>query len=361
LGYYERNLAILRERCAEIAEKVEKAEAIRVDEPDDLAADFLAELGKRGVVFLMGIGCGKVPAQIAATLTPKQGIVAYEADPGVLKYAMMRRSLAKFFNHPDLALFLEEIPDFGFVNALHTRIHNEASLEIEDKNSTSLHPEVYEKVMTSIMDIKSYCDVNLGTCLSLGKRFCDSIIRNVPKIMKSQGPKNLFGLFPDCPAVVISSGPSLDKEIATLKYAKGKVLLISIDTALQHLLNNGVVPDIVCGIDPLDDNKILYRKHRDLLKKIPAVLLAQYTPDIVATYPGPLFISAMEGNIMYQWFAPFWEDKGEVGCFGGSVSCFGVELAQYLGCKDIALVGQDLCYKKKFHAGEIGKLLHDLG
>jgi len=359
LGYYERNLAVLRLKRADLADKIEKAVIVPVDDPENLAPDFLAELGARGIVFLMGIGSGKTVSQIASKLTSKQGLVAFEADLGVLKYAMTKRSLVKFFNLNDLMFFTEEIADWSFIHHIHMRVTNEVCLQIEEKFSTKLHPEIYEKATARLLEEKLYSDVNLGTCISLGRHFCNSILRNIPTIMKSQGVKSLYGIFPDCPAIVCSSGPSLDYELETLKKAKGQAVIISIDTALPHLLSHGVVPDIVCGIDPLNDNKILFKNHRDMLKNVPGVFLAQYTPDVMATYPGPVFVGAMPGNQMYFWLMPFWEEKGNVECFGGSVSHFATELAQYLGCSRIALVGQDLCYKQKYHAGQITKLLHD--
>lgn len=360
MAYYEKNLELIRATNPELARKIDEAKPVAVEDPKSIIKDFLGGgLGKRGVVFLMGLGSGKFAVETARALTKDQTLIIFEADLGVFKYALGRRNLFKLFTFQNLMIHTESIEDFSFLNNVHMAMVNERCLHIEDKTSTKLHPEIYKKTMDRLIEEKNFLDVNLGTSLQLGRSFCNSVFQNVPKILESHGISYLHKLFPECPCIIVSSGPSLDKEYETLKAAKGKAVIICIDTALPLLLSHGLVPDIIAGIDPLNDNKILFKGHRDFLKNIPFVCMAQYTPDVLRTYPGPVFISAMPGNQAYNWLMPFWEDKGAVECFGGSVSHFATQIADWMGCREIALVGQDLCYKQKYHAGNITKLLHD--
>ena len=359
MGYYDKNLAIIRKSDTDLADRIEAAEIVKVQEPQSHMDDFLSGLGKNGVVFLMGIGSGKFVMDVMKKLKPTNHLLIFEADLGVLKYAITKRNLKKVLNFPNLLFFVEEIPDYSFVQRYQMIMTHNQCLQIEDRSSVDLHPEIYETAMTRITEEKTFSDVNMGTQVSLGKHFMNSIVRNVPRILEAHGINNIYKAFPDCPAIICSSGPSIEREYEALKKAKGKAIIIAIDTTLPLLLAKGVIPDLIVGIDPLPDNKALFKKHRGVLKNIPAVLMAQYTPEIVQSYPGPLYISGMPGNQMYGWLSPFWLDKGFVECFGGSVSHFATQIAEYMGCNVIALVGQDLCFKTKYHAGDITKILHE--
>jgi hypothetical protein len=352
-------MAAIRQSDPDLAERIENTDMVRVADPESHVGNFLGGLSKNGVVLLMGVGSGKFVMEVMRKLRPSNFLIVFEADIGVLKYAMTKRDLRKMLNFPNLLFFVEEIGDYSFIHKYQMIMAHEQCLQIEDKSSTELHPELYEEALKRILEEKTFVDVNTGTQISLGKHFMNSIMRNVPKIIESHGINNLFKIFPDCPCIICSSGPSLDKAFEDIRKAKGKVIVISIDTALPLLLAKGVVPDMVVGIDPLPDNKALFKKNRNLLKDVPGIFMAQYTPEVIRTYPGPIYISGMPGNQIYSWLSPFWGDKGMVDCFGGSVSHYATQIAEYMGCNVIALVGQDLCYKKKYHAGNITKILHE--
>ena len=55
----------------------------------------------------------------------------------------------------------------------------------------------------------------------------------------------------DVTGIVVAAGPSLNKNIKELKKAKGKALIIAVDTAIKPLLNAGIVPDMFFIVDAL--------------------------------------------------------------------------------------------------------------
>ena len=70
--------------------------------------------------------------------------------------------------------------------------------------------------------------------------------RNIAQI------KQAFSAYPvaDIPVIIVSAGPSLDKNVKELRKAQGKAFIIVVDAALRTVLQAGVQPDIVCTIDP---------------------------------------------------------------------------------------------------------------
>lgn len=80
------------------------------------------------------------------------------------------------------------------------------------------------------------------------------------------GPKlsALRAAFKGRPSVVVSAGPSLDKNYELLKGREDKVLIVATDTVLRKLLKNGINPHIVCA---LERGLVVLDKHfRDVIR-----------------------------------------------------------------------------------------------
>ena len=65
---------------------------------------------------------------------------------------------------------------------------------------------------------------------------------------------SLFGRFKNVPLVLVSAGPSLDRNIHELRGMENRCFLLSVDTALRPLLAAGVVPHAVIMADPSELN-----------------------------------------------------------------------------------------------------------
>jgi hypothetical protein len=284
-------------------------------------------------------------------------VIVYERDVSKLRWAFEKKDFTKMIASNQFLLLSGPIMDLTWLHAFHWIMINGKFWIIRDKLATKDYAEFYDEIQSKVKTEKQFADINLGTQISLGKNFANSILANIPSIIKAQGIISLQDRFKGIPAIVVSSGPSLDGEIDNLRKAKGKAVILCVDTALPTLLKHGFIPDFVTGIDPLPDNKALFKMKG--ARDIPFVCMSQYTPDILTLHKGPLFVSAMQGNVFYNWLQWFWSDKGNMESFGGSVSHFATNVAEYMGCNPIGLVGQDLCFNNKYHAGGVTKLLHD--
>lgn len=145
----------------------------------------------------------------------------------------------------------------------------------------------------------------------------------------------------EIPAIIVAAGPSLDKNIKTLKKAQGKAFIMVVDAALRTVLKNGIRPDMVCTVDPnspdrffdgIDLNGIIWACTRTSRKKI----VEQYGEDIFyygSYYRGWNETLANELGYAIPSFAS-----------GGSVSSEAFMIALYLGFRKIVFIGQDLAF-----------------
>ena len=356
MNFYRENIQIIMNRWPNQVLDIERAQAIKTKCANKNNIDLLGDVGAEGVILILGFGNGAMAREILRK-SRHHIVIVYERDLSKLKWALQTKSLAKLLASTQFLLLSGPVMDLSWLNAFHWIMTNSKFWIIRDKLATKGYSEFYDEIQRKVKTEKQFADINVGTQISLGKKFANAILENVPSIVKAQGIISLQNRFRGMPAIIVSSGPSLDGEIQGLRRAKGKSVILCVDTALPTLLKHGIFPDFVTGIDPLPDNKALFKMKgaRDL----PFICMSQYTPDVLKLHKGPLFVSAQQGNVFYNWLQWFWSDKGNLESFGGSVSHFATNVAEWMGCNPIGLLGQDLCFTSKYHAGGVTKLLHD--
>ena len=143
------------------------------------------------------------------------------------------------------------------------------------------------------------------------------------------------------PAIIVSAGPSLDKNVQELKNAEGKSLIIVVDAALRTVQKAGVHPDIVCTIDPEPPDRFFEGLDLDDMVWCCERLTR---PWILEHYGKRVYY--------YGFFEKRWNDMLEETLnykfpglvSGGSVTSIAFSLACYLGFRKIILVGQDMAF-----------------
>ncbi len=325
----------------------------------DQAIDLLGKMEKEGgIVVLFGFGLGYFAEEVLKRFEKGHILMIYEAVPALFKTALKTRDLTDLLESEKVKIVLgEDADNFSFI---HSRDHLLVFAKfwiVKHDPSVKLNEEAYERFQKRLEEEKRLALSGTGTALGMGKEFINAFMANIPHTIRRPGVSKLKDIFKGRPAIVVSAGPSLEKNFHVLKKAKGKAVIIAADVVLPTLLPAGIVPDILVAIDPMAENIAVFRDN-PLLKDVPFICLAQYTPEILNIYPGPIFVNTALGNPIFQWLGSFWEDKGYIHCFGGSVAHLGFAAAEYMGSDVIALIGQDLSYEEKFHAGDATKLLH---
>ena len=176
---------------------------------------------------------------------------------------------------------------------------------------------------------------------------------NIPLLKKYPGVNLLQGLYAGLPAVVVGTGPSLTKSLEQLKKLKDKALIIAADASYKILLEAGITPHFVCSLEREYDTKIFFE---NIAAHRPATALVAYPVvphGVIEAFQGPkLFV--YRNLRMHQYFDSQMP-KGFLNS-GHSVTHLAASLADYLGCSQIALIGQDLSFdpdKLSTHAENI--------
>ncbi|SEM24532.1 Uncharacterized conserved protein [Butyrivibrio sp. ob235] len=158
-----------------------------------------------------------------------------------------------------------------------------------------------------------------------------------------------FGyLFPDfvkilpegIPAVIVSAGPSLEKNVEELKRIKGHALIICTDRAVGVLDKHNIVPDLIVSVDAI--KSVDFLKYH-IAENVP--LLASYQVSIDAQKLFKNRIIYFQG-LVYE-YGLIGEQSGATVSgidYGGNVAGAAFCACMEMGIRTIVLIGQDLAY-----------------
>jgi hypothetical protein len=171
----------------------------------------------------------------------------------------------------------------------------------------------------------------------------ENLIANLPARARFASAVSLEGRFRGVPAVIVSAGPSLSGNVATLAAFRDRALVLSTNTAYRALAAAGIAADFVIALEALDI--------RAQLEGLPGLGETYGLVDGVA-HPG-LFDLPFLGGFVFDDGIPFyqrWLEKhfSPVAAWSSGMcvahAAFSAALA--LGCDPIVLVGQDLAHRE---------------
>ena len=142
-------------------------------------------------------------------------------------------------------------------------------------------------------------------------------------------------------AVIVSAGPTLDRNIEILKKNRDKYVLFTVGTAVKTLYKNGLKPDFLCLIETYDSSRQL--EGLDLSNV--NFITEPYSHPNLRNFNFKKTFSHISSNMPIN---DFWGEicQEEIGEYWskGTVSYTAINSARLLGCSKIVLVGQDLAY-----------------
>lgn len=206
--------------------------------------------------------------------------------------------------------------------------------------SYGLDPSYYKTALTAFKDSASQL------LLDVGNDPCDSFIGtrhmllNLDFIARNPAAQDLFGHFKKVPAVIVATGPSLDKNYRSLAKIQDRAIIISVDASLGFLLKNGIKPHFATSLERGPNVVRCYKGiDPDLCRDTVQLAAPVVMPETYSAYPGPKAVLYRKIH-HFPWLK---NPKGTLDT-GPSAANMGFKLAEALGCDPIILVGQDLAY-----------------
>ncbi|MDK2901910.1 MAG: hypothetical protein PWR14_814 [Thermosediminibacterales bacterium] len=302
------------------------------------------------ILIVFGFGAGYHLANANGILDRYSKVLIIDPSIECFKYALYMNDFTDLFKADNVFFYIQsDISKLRNVllKLIDTTIYQKFKI-VDFVPVERNYREYFNSVRKEVLKLLNDNFLTLNTKLVFSKKWTKNLMENLPYILESAGVSKLFLKFQGVPLFLISAGPSLDKNVHLLKYAKGKSVLLSVGTALKALLKNGIEPDLVIAIDPSDK---AYEQFRGIDNfKAPLVFDPLVNANIPRNYKGkkfvceslPFFTSLLRENIG--------KNIGNLKK-GGSVANVAFDLAVKMGCNPIVFVGQDLAFTEgKSHA-----------
>lgn len=300
------------------------------------------ELSNNELSVLIGIGTGELLYETLKMKHEKHQVLAIEPIPYFLKIAFEKYDYTKWLNNYSLMFASKEKES---INLMMGTIESKMVIHdyhlIAEAYTIHRHQE-YSEVINFTNEVTNQIRCNVGTVSGAGFMFAENDIKNLPYVYKHRGVAEIQNLYKNKTAVIVSTGPSLQKNIHILAQMKEKVIIIAVAQALRALLAYGIKPDFICTVDYGEINLEHFEGLMNT-KDVPLVALNRSYAPILKRWKGQKFITVSQAPGYPDTVVNKLTEKGSL-LGGGSVSHCCLGLAVHLGCKNIGIIGQDLAY-----------------
>jgi len=288
--------------------------------------------------FIYGMGLGYVLKRLNKSI--KGFIIVYEPDIEVLRIAFELVDFSEELKNEKVFIF-DTTKDFEKFYEKHFFYNYNISTSISDcykafdfDNAQSFIQ--YLGYLHGIYDsnYKAYWDKN--------HRWINAITSNLKCIPQYDELKVLKNKFKNKPAIVISAGPSLNKNIELISKYQDNFVIFCVGTALKSALKYNIKPDFICFVEYLPVTQKML-ENEDLADT--NIILQPITlSSIFDTKAKNKFLFYADNDEGAKWVAKkFSIDRSEY-INRGTVSVNALVSAKILGCNPIILTGQDLAY-----------------
>jgi len=301
------------------------------------------EWGEANYNVVFGLGLGYVAEELVQRMRPTDKLLLYEPSLEMFALALMSRDLRSVLARPGTALGVAETVNLA-VNALMSKfsiaefrgVRMISFPGFENLPNAHLFTKLQEGLRAQLFAVGG----NFQTLMAMGASYQYNTLLSFRAILENPPFQNLIGRFRGIPAVVVSTGPSLDKNVELLNEIRDRALIIAVETSLKPLLKRGIEPHIVCTGDPQEAN---YRhiKGTDAPNTY-LVVEPQAPPKSIAEWTGRVFICSF-GDFMMRWVESVIGERGTLKSWG-SVATMAYDIALKVGADPIIFIGQDLSF-----------------
>ena len=323
--------------------------------PTKIAQKAVKEMNlfKQDVSILIGIGLGYLVNEMILKREEGHRIVVVEPVAQIIKLALSKFDFSRHLKKGNLILIIPNEDKEDLLMAMTqvlfymSEAFNVDAWPFSVNFYTKLREKEYGQLILRAEETLNQILCNVGTIAgAAGGIIADNDIACMPYVIRHRGVAELKDFYKNKPAILVSTGPSLAKNIHHLIDLEDKVVIICVGQALRPLLAYDIKPDFACTVDFGEVNYVHFKGLMDC--GIPLVTINRTYAPLIKAWQGPKFIAATPVPGFEDMATGILSKKGFVEA-GGSVAhlCFG--LAQQLGCNPIVFIGQDLSLGETSH------------
>ena len=279
---------------------------------------------------LYGFGLGYHIKELLA-LNKESNFYIFESNFDIFKIATENIDLQDILQNKRVKLFVDDD-----INSFSDNFNKALKLE---RIKLIIHLPSIQIIKDSLAEIKYLLEDFHVDQLSLTKNSLLEANFEYNILHYNKNVDVLFNRFNNIPLILVSAGPSLDKNKHLLTDIKGRALILAVGTAVKPLLNIGIIPDLIIITDP---QEIVYNQLEGLDIDIPIIILSTCNKKVMNYYKGYKFFALQQGFEKAELYAK--KNKNKLVKTGGSVATTALDIAIKFGSNPVIFIGQDLAY-----------------
>lgn len=297
----------------------------------------MAENKPDAIHFIFGLGLGYL-FQVASA-NSLGTVILYEPDLNILKIAF---TFVDFSNdilksNVFIAHTFEEAGEY-----IHRKSNTKNTpLMLTTPSYRELYGNTFEELVLELQKMVGQFGLDLKYTKEKFFPLLNQTLDNLPQLVKEIPLAELKDVYKGKTAVVVSAGPTLDRNIETIKKYRNNIVLIVVGTAMKTIASHNITPDFLCIIESFDCSKqiagIDLSEVNFVTEPFSHKNLRQFKFKNIYTHsssntPINHFWSKISGINIDEYLSK------------GTVSYTALNTARILGASKIVLVGQDLAY-----------------
>ncbi len=296
-----------------------------------------------GLIIVFGLGMGYHVQALLKQVDKKTRICVIEPSARIFKALISSRKLSELFDER-VVLFVSDDADY-----LSTQLFNVFRSSLMEKVEFAEYPaysrfygEFCKSIQQKFTEIIRILLVNISTIEHFKHLWILNNFINLIHINGAGNCKSLEGRFKNIPCVIVSAGPSLDKNVKLLNSIKNKALILAGGSAIGILNRNRIKPHFMVAMDGAPEEKDIFEGVD--FSEISMIYLNRLYYQIVEVYKEKKFMLLDNDDVLSKLFCrEFSLDYSEVSP-EQTVAGINLAIAVMLGCNPIVFVGQDLAY-----------------
>ncbi len=333
------------------------------------------DLAARGVYVIAGFGMGyhvrELVERVASAGATGGVVLVYEPDVALLRVALEHQPDTQWLGSKHLRIVTDPEDAAALTQALHlcegfVAINAGGSVDLSQRLEPIRHlpsrahvDPTLERFTRTLDGVVEALMMTVITTLNVARTTIRNLLQNVDIYAAGPGVALLHNALAHRPAVVVSAGPSLRRNVDLLARpgVQDRICIIAVQTVLKPLLSTGIRPHFVTALDYSEINRRFYEGLTpDDVQGVTLVVEPKVNAAVTHAWAslggrilcvGDRTLDLLLGENLAPPSAPLRP--------GATVAHLAHTLARHLGCDPVALIGQDLGFTDgQYYAANAG-------
>ena len=377
---YERNLLLLQQNMPEVHKMLMKKESVpfpvstsydkskkmlfcvrddvqcylhSIYNRDRELAELKEQIGdKADMLLLFGLGDGRTLDFLLENYGQLERLIIVEPSVDIFRNTLQYFDLLNINKYCKELMLIVGMPVEVVIGRIAKAIHKKFNMQFQlcyHMSSRSLFNKYYVEMASNLTHMFRETMMNISTLHGYRNLWPKNAIKN---LQLSHIPGSaLNGIFKNIPAILVSAGPSLEKNIDLLPELLDKALIVTACTVITIFENKGIRPHLRFAFDAAPTNLQLFENIAP--SDIPLIFSGRFYPAAAEQYTGPRMKVVLNNEFITQYVYKKIGIACSIDSDAYSVSNFAAAKLAAWGCNPVILIGQDLALtgKKRYAAG----------